>query len=89
MALLLVQYTSVTIEAPTPTDGGLSSIQSASDLEGHLGDLVIPQEEKQNATTTQIRKNRGVPDNAALLNDIGDFRLPSDVTVGHVAKVAK
>ena len=89
VALFLVQYTMVTIEAPTPTLGGATtSVSTAADLENELGDLVIPQEVR-NATTTETRKSRGMPDYATLLSDIGDFRLPSNITVGHVAKVAK
>ncbi len=89
MALFLVQYTTVTIEAPTQTLGGSSSIQSASDLEGQIGDLVIPQEEARNVTTLETRKSQSAPDYATLLNEIGDFKLPSNITAGHVAKAAK
>lgn len=89
MALFLVQYTSVTTEAPTHTLGGSSSVQSASDLEGQIGDLVIPQEEERNVTTTETRTTRSAPDYATLLSEIGDFTLPSNITAGHVAKVAK
>ena len=89
MALFLVQYTSVTIEAPTQTLGGSSSVQSASDLEGQIGDLVIPSEEARNVTTAETRKTRSAPDYATLLNEIGDFRLPSNTTAGHVVKAAK
>ena len=91
MALVLVQYTMVTIEAPASNLGGATtSVQSAADLEGQLGDLVLPQEESKNATATQTQKmHRNVPDYAALLNDIGDFTLPSNITAGHVAKAAK
>ena len=90
MALFLVQYTSVTIEAPTQTLGGASSsVQSASDLERQIGDLVMPQEEERNVTTAETRKLRSPPDYATLLSEIGDFRLPSNITAGHVAKAAK
>ncbi|CAF9902917.1 MAG: hypothetical protein ALECFALPRED_000068 [Alectoria fallacina] len=89
MALFLVQYSTVTIEAPTQTLGGLSSVQSASDLEGQLSDLVIPQEEAKNVTTTETRSTRSAPDYATLLSEIGDFTLPSNITAGHVAKAAK
>lgn len=89
IALFLVQYSTVTIEAPTKSLGGSSSIQTASDLEGQIGDLVIPQGVAQNMTTTKTRKSRSAPDYATLLSEIGDFRLPSNITAGHVAKVAK
>ena len=90
IALFLVQYTSVTIEAPTQTLGDSSSVPSASDLEGQIGDLVIPQEEARNATVLATRKSqKSAPDYATLLNEIGDFRLPSNITAGHVAKAAK
>lgn len=89
IALFLVQYTTVTIEAPAQTLGGSSSVQSASDLEGQIGDLVIPQEEAKNITTAETRKIRSTPDYATLLSEIGDFTLPSNITAGHVAKVAK
>ena len=89
IALFLVQYSSVTTEAPTQTLGGSSSVQSASDLEGQIGDLVIPQEEGRNTTTVETHTIRSAPDYATLLNEIGDFRLPSNITAGHVAKAAK
>lgn len=89
IALFLVHYTSVTTEAPTQTLGGSSSVQSASDLEGQIGDLVIPQEEERNVTTTETRTTRSAPDYATLLSEIGDFTLPSNITAGHVAKAAK
>ena len=89
IAFFLVQYTSITIEAPTQTLGGSSSVQSASDLEDQLGDLVIPQEEARNETTIKTRNSQKAPDYATLLNEIGDFKLPSNITAGHVAQVAK
>ena len=90
IALFLVQYTSVTIEAPTQTLGGSSTpVQSTSDLEGQIGDLVIPSEEARNVTTAENHKVRSAPDYATLLNEIGDFTLPSNITAGHVAKAAK
>ena len=89
IALFLVQYTKVTIEAPTQTLGGSTSIQSASDLESQLGDLAIPQQDARNVTTMETRTIRSAPDYATLLDEIGDFRLPSNVTAGHIAKVAK
>ena len=89
IALFLVQYTSVTIEAPTQTLGGSTSVQSASDLEGQIGDLVIPSEEARNVTTAETRKIRSAPTYATLLSEIGDFALPSNITAGHVAKAAK
>lgn len=91
MALFLVQYTMVTIEAPTPTLGGATtSVSTAAQLEDMLGDLVIPQAAHNNATKeTRKSKSRGQPDYATLLSEIGDFRLPSNITAGHVAKVAK
>ena len=90
MALLLVQYSMVTIEAPVSTLGGATTpVQSAADLEGQLGDLVIPQAERQNSTATKARKIHGAASYTTLLNEIGDFRIPSNMTAGHVAKVAK
>lgn len=89
IALFLVQYTMVTIEAPTPTLGGATtSVSTAAQLEDQLGDLVIPQAAHNNVTT-ETRKLRSKPDYATLLSEIGDFRLPSNITAGHVAKVAK
>ena len=85
----------VTIEAPIPTLGGSTTlITSSADLEVELGDLVIPQAETQNITTTNttitnIRINRSVTDYDSLVNEIGDFRLPSNITAGDVARVAK
>ena len=89
IALFLVQYTSITIEAPTQTLGGSSSVQSASELESQIGDLVIPEEEARNTTAANTRKIRSLPDYATLLSEIGDFVLPSNITAGHVAKAAK
>ena len=90
MALILVQSSMVTIEAPVPTLGGsTTSVTSAADLEVELGDLVIPQAERPNTTLTQIHKDRSVTDYTSLLNEIGDFRLPSNITVGLVARAAK
>lgn len=90
MAIILVQSSMVTIEAPVPTLGGsTTSVSSAADLELELGDLVIPQAQRPNTTLTQTHKNRSVTDYTALLNEIGDLRLPSNVTVGLVAKAAK
>ncbi|KAL9134599.1 MAG: hypothetical protein Q9175_004213 [Cornicularia normoerica] len=89
IALFLVQYSSVSIEAPAQTLGGSSSVPSASELEGQLGDLVIPQEQTRNVTTTGTRSIRSSPDYATLLNEIGNFKLPSNITAGHVAKAAK
>lgn len=89
IALFLVQYTSITIEAPTQTLGGSSSVQSASELESQIGDLVIPDEEARNTTAANTRKIRSLPDYATLLSEIGDFVLPSNITAGHVAKAAK
>lgn len=89
IALFLVQYTKVTIEAPTQSLGGSTSIHSASDLEGQIGDLAIPPEEARNVTTVETRKTRSAPDYATLLNEIGDFTLPSNITAGHLVKVAK
>ena len=37
----------------------------------------------------ETRKVLKAPDYATLLNEIGDLRLPNNVTVGHVAKAAK
>ena len=93
MALVMVQYAMVSIEAPTPgtLGGATTAVQSASDLEGQLDDLVIPQQESKNTTATNIQKqqHRTVTDYASLLNEIGDFMLPNNITAGHVAKVAK
>ena len=90
IALFLVQYTSVTIEAPTQNLGGsTTSIHSASDLEGQIGDLVIPSQEARNVTTAETRKIRSAPTYATFLSEIGDFTLPSNITAGHVAKAAK
>ena len=90
MALILVQSSMVTIEAPVPTLGGsTTSVTSAADLEVELGDLVIPQAERPNTTLTQIHKNRSVTDYTSLLNEIGDLRLPSNITAGLVARAAK
>ena len=93
MALVLVQYTMVSIEAPVAATlgGATTSVQSASDLEDQIGDLVLPQEESKNttATTAASKQHRGVPNYATLLEEIGDFTLPSNITAGHVAKAAK
>lgn len=89
VALFLVQYTMVTIEAPTQTLGGATTVVStAADLENQIGDLVIPQAQHNNATK-KTSKTRSKLDYATLLSEIGDFRLPSNITAGHVAKVAK
>ena len=91
MALFLAQYTMVTIEAPTPTLGGsTASISTSADLENELGDLVIPQQETaKNTSNSEDPKARAVTDYASLLNEIDDFQFPSNITVGHMAKVAK
>ena len=91
MALFLAQYTMVTIEAPTPTLGGsTSSIATSADLENELGDLVIPQAQTaKNASNSGDAKARGVTDYASLLNEIGDFQFPSNITVGNMVKVTK
>ena len=91
MALFLAQYTMVTIEAPTPVLGGsTASISSSADLENELGDLVIPQQETaKNASNSEDPKARTVSDYASLLNEIDDFQLPSNITVGDMVKIAK
>ena len=85
IALFLVQYSSVTMQAPV---GGTSTDRTAADLEGQLGDLTIPETVAKNVTTADIN-SRSAPTYATLLSEIGDFRLPSNITAGHVAKVAK
>ena len=91
MALFLAQYTMVTIEAPTPVLGGsTASISSSADLENELGDLVIPQQQRaKNISNSEDRKARTVTDYATLLNEIDDFQLPSNITVGHMVNIAK
>ena len=92
MALFLVQYTMVTIEAPTPTLGGsTASISSSADLENELGDLVIPQQESaKNTSNSGDAKARAVTtDYTSLLDQIDDFQFPSNITVGHMTEVAK
>ena len=91
MALFLAQYTMVTIEAPTPTLGGsTSSISTAADLENQLGDLVIPQEQTaKNTSNSEDSIARSVTDYSSLLKQLDDFQFPSNITVGHMVKVAK
>ena len=91
MALFLAQYTLVTIEAPTPSLGGsTASISTSADLENELGDLVIPQAQTaKNASNSEDPKARAVTDYASLLSEIGDFQLPSNITVGQMVKVTK
>ena len=91
MALFLVQYTMVTIEAPVPATlgGSTAVVSSAADLEEQIGDLVIPQAERNNTNTTDTRKYRSTPNYATLLSEAGDFRLPSNITAGHLTKAVK
>lgn len=103
LALLLLPYTICTLASPIPQSDLATTTpatqttnapggQSPPDLSSTLGDLVIPQEERpENSTTatSSSRKIRSQPDLSTLLGDIGDFRLPSNITAGHVAKVAK
>ena len=91
MALFLVQYTMVTIEALTATLGSNSKpFSSSSDLDGEWGDMGVPEEEREgNPTNMDSPKTRIVTDYGSLLNDVGDFRPPNNISAGHVAKVAK
>ncbi|MCJ1450022.1 hypothetical protein MMC28_000350 [Mycoblastus sanguinarius] len=88
LALLLVQYTAVTQAAPTPTKVS-PAYHTPPNLDTTLGDLVIPQEEASNDTAPTIDKTRSAPDFNTLLNEIGDFRLPTNITAGFVVKAAQ
>jgi len=102
IALLLLPYTICTLASPIPqSDLATTTLttqtsnapggQTVPDLNAALGDLVIPQEERpeNNTAVALTRRIRSQPDLSSLLSDIGDFRLPSNVTAGHVAKAAK
>ncbi|KAM0803543.1 hypothetical protein BDR22DRAFT_818742 [Usnea florida] len=67
---------------------GTSPDRTTADLESQIGDLTIPKPVAKNITTAEIN-SRSAPTYDTLLGDIGDFRLPSDITAGHVAKMAK
>ena len=81
----MVRYSSVTMQAPV---GGTPTDRTTADLEGQLGDMTIPKPVAENTTTADIN-SRSAPTHATLISEIGDFRLSSNITAGHVAKVAK
>ena len=85
IALFMVRYSPVTMQAPV---SGTSPDRTTADLESQLGDLTIPKPVAKNITTAEIN-SRSAPTYDTLLGEIGDFRLPSNITAGHVAKVAK
>ena len=84
IALFMVRYSSVTMQAPVSG----SPDRTTADLESQLGDLTIPKPVAKNITTAEIN-SRSAPTYDTLLGEIGDFRLPSNITAGHVAKAAK
>lgn len=85
IALFMVRYSSVTMQAPV---SGTSPDRTTADLENQIGDLTIPKPVAKNITTAEIN-SRSAPTYDTLLGEIGDFRLPSNITAGHVAKAAK
>lgn len=102
IALLVLPYNICTLASPIPQSDFATTTQttptsnapggqSLPDLSSTLGDLVIPQEQRpeNSTTTTSSRRIRSQPNLSTLLGDLGDFRLPSNITAGHVAKVAK
>jgi len=93
LALLATHLTSVTQAAPLPQSDVSTNAPAGppiTDLSASLGDLVIPQEEHSNDTAPATKKERSQPmDFSRLVQDIGDLRLPSNVTASSVAKAAK
>ncbi|KAL6714479.1 hypothetical protein ACLMJK_007903 [Lecanora helva] len=97
-AVLALHFTSVAQASPIPQSINAPAgppITDASDLSNTLGDLVIPQEQSNSTETiptqTTSVKERDAPpmDLSRLVADIGDFRLPSNVTAGHVVNAVK
>lgn len=96
LALLAVYLTSVTQASPLPQNPPNTNapagppMTTAADLGASLGDLVIPQKEAANVSAPTTNGERSAPmDLNRLVEDLGDFRLPSNVTVGHVVQAAK
>lgn len=93
--LLALRFTSVALAAPLPQDIATNApagppMRTTADLDADLGDLVIPQEEHSNSTASAITKIRSAPpDFATLVDEIGDFQIPSDATAGSIARAAK
>lgn len=97
LALSAIYFTSVTHAAPLPQSGIASNapsgppITSYADLKDVLGDLVIPQEQSENATgpTTTVKVRSPPASFDDLVEHIGDFRLPANITARSLAKVAR
>ena len=95
--LLLLHLTSTTHAAPLPQGDVTSNapagppITDEAGLSSSLGDLVIPQEESSNTTATATKKERDTPpmDYSRLVDDIEDFRLPTNITAGSVVNAVK
>ena len=92
LALVATQLTPICQAAPVPQSDISTNAPAGppiTDLSATLGDLVIPQEEHSNDTTT-TKKERSAPvDMSRLVEDLGDFQLPSNVTAGSVARAVK
>lgn len=95
--LLASQITSVTLAAPLPQSAVAANkpagppMTTAADLMNNLGDLVIPQEQHSNETSTQPMAEKRSPtaDFASLEEALGDLKLPSDTTAASIAEAAK
>ena len=67
---------------------------SSADLSASLGDLVIPQEEhsensNDTASTVKMQRAAEPPSLDELLDDIGDFQVPSNVTARSLVQAVK
>lgn len=97
LMLLASQITSVTLAAPLPQSAVAANqpagppMTTAADLMDNLGDLVIPQAQHSNETSTEpMTEKRSPPaDFASLEEALGDLKVPSDTTAASIAEAAK
>ena len=97
LCILLALHFTTSQAAPLPQRDASTNapagppITDEAGLSGSLGDLVIPQQESSNTTATATKRERDAPpmDFSRLVNDIGDFRLPTNVTAGSVVNAVK
>ena len=93
LAILAVHFISATQAIPVPQGVNAPAgpaMTTSSDLSNTIGDLVIPQAEASNDTAAAVYKQRSAPKNLdELVEDIGDFRLPTNSTADSVVKAVK
>ena len=96
LALFAVNLTPFAHAAPVPQSVGSTNapagpgMTTGAELSNTLDDLVIPQAEAKNDTAAAVPDARRAPSSGTkLVEEVGDFTIPSDVTASHVAEVAK